>query len=109
MGYGCETAGPAESFLRLHSPIAIRDKVRDILSRSDDKMKAAYEDCLSQLMETVVTYIEGRGDTLTPNSLDMLDMESLYEDNDDNLYDDDDEDAFYEDKASRHVDEDEDF
>lgn len=87
-GYGCETAGPAESFLRQHSPKDIREKVRGVLSRSDGKREDEYEKCLSELMETVLGYIEGRGETTAPNSLDMLDMESKYDSRDDE--DDDD-------------------
>jgi hypothetical protein len=84
-GYGCETAGPAEAFLRLHSPRPIRQKVCEILRASEDTREEKYEKCLENLVVTVVGYLEGR-ETLTPNALDMLDMESKYSDDDEDYY-----------------------
>lgn len=76
--YGCITAGPAESFLRRHSPKEIRDKLSQVLSRSDGKREDEYEKCLLELVETVVSYVEGRGENTVLNFTDMLDLASKY-------------------------------
>ena len=66
-GYGTETAGCAETFLRRHSPVNVTAELDASLSKRED----AYEEALEAVVEKVLTYIEGRT-TYTPNTLDML-------------------------------------
>lgn len=81
MGYGCETAGPAETFLRLHSPVNVRAE----LSASDGTNDKRYEKQLEAILEKVLTHIEGVKD-FTPNTVDMLDCEPQYEEEEEDEY-----------------------
>lgn len=75
-GYGTETAGPAEAFLRELCPVDIRPELN--ASESDDE----YEKQLGIALEKIVDYIEGR-ESYTPTKLDMLDWKPRREWNQD--------------------------
>lgn len=87
-GYGCETAGPAEAFLREFSPIDLRPE----LEASNCSENETYEKPLEIMLEKIVTYIESRTQ-FSPNYRDMHDCESKYNDDEEEEeeYDDDDE------------------
>jgi hypothetical protein len=87
-GYGCETAGPAHTFLYDHSPPALRAVLRPLLIDSDGKHNDEYTQAVEAMVLKCVEYIE-KQTTLTPNTLDMLQCESMYEDEND--WDDDEE------------------
>lgn len=76
-GYGTETAGPAETFLRQYAPIDLRPELR-ASDGADDK---DYENQLEIMLEKILTHIESCTQ-FTPNYQDMLDCESKYEDDD---------------------------
>jgi len=73
-GYGVETAGPAESFLRQYCPIDLRPE----LNASDCTEDKDYEVQLEIILEKILTYIESRTQ-YTPNHTDMHDCEARYE------------------------------
>lgn len=73
-GYGIETAGPAESFLRQYCPIDLRPEL-DASYGCDDK---EYEKQLEIILEKILTYIESRTQ-YAPNYQDMHDCEARYE------------------------------
>ena len=77
-GYGTETAGPAETFLRQFAPIDLRTE----LEASNCSENEHYEKQLVIMLEKIVTYIESRTQ-YSPNYHDMLDCESRYEDDED--------------------------
>lgn len=73
-GYGCETAGPAETFLREFAPIDLRPE----LEASNCSENEAYEKPLEIMLEKIVTYIESRTE-FAKNYKDMFDCDSRYE------------------------------
>jgi hypothetical protein len=77
-GYGIETAGSAEAFLREFAPIDLRPE----LNASDGAEKLNYEQPLAVALEKLATYIEGRTQ-YSPNWHDMLDCEPRYEQDED--------------------------
>ncbi|MFY4731248.1 hypothetical protein, partial [Nitrospira sp. BLG_2] len=86
-GYGCETAGPAETFIRQYAPIDLRPE----LLASDCSEDKDYEKQLEIMLEKILTYIESRTQ-YAPNYQDMLDCESKYEDDDEEEYEEEYED-----------------
>jgi len=79
-GYGTETAGPAHSYLVNECPI--RDQLSLLFKEYEDE---AYEKSLDNVIEAIATYIENKNGNYEPNTVDMLDCEPMY-DNDDNYY-----------------------
>jgi len=73
-GYGIETAGPAESFLR---EFGIPD-VREDLNNSNCTENEDYEKHLVSALEKIITHIESRTE-YRKNYHDMLDCEPRYE------------------------------
>lgn len=80
-GYGTETAGPAETFLRQFAPIDLRAELEASNCSEDED----YEKPLITMLEKIVTYIECRT-KFTPNQVDMLDCESRYEEEEEEEY-----------------------
>jgi len=76
-GYGTQTAGPAESFLRQKTPIDLHTE----LNNSDGAVGENYEKELVAILEKILTYIESRIQFM-PNRFDMLDCEPKYEESD---------------------------
>jgi hypothetical protein len=73
-GYGCETAGPAESFLRQYGVIDLRVEL-EASNGTEDK---EYEKQLAIMLEKIVTHIESCTE-FRKNYHDMLDCEPRYE------------------------------
>lgn len=73
-GYGTETAGPAESFLRQYAPIDLRQELENSDCTEDEK----YEACLVILLEKIVSHIEACTE-FAKNYHDMFDCEPRYE------------------------------
>ncbi len=73
-GYGIETAGPAEAFLREFAPIDLRKE----LMLSDGAENEDYETALNVILERVLTYIESRTE-YTPNHWDMQETLPKYD------------------------------
>lgn len=88
-GYGIETCGCVETFMRTIGRPDIRQEFENSESTEDED----YEKCLIAMLEKVVSYIESRT-TYQKNYTDMLKCKPRYEPE----YDDDDydEDADYE-------------
>lgn len=80
-GYGCETAGPAEAYLREFVPF-VYDEL--IASETDDK--EIYTTQLNIIFEKILDHVESVKE-YTPNSIDMLKCESKYEDETQKEYD----------------------
>jgi hypothetical protein len=74
-GYGCETAGPAEAYLREESPLPLFAELD--ASQTDDE--ETYTTQLNIMLEKILDYVESRKE-YTSNSIDMLQCESKYED-----------------------------
>lgn len=72
-GYGIETAGPAERFLYLHSPVDVRLELAS--SYTDGE---TYEYFLEIILEKIVTHIESVKE-YQKNYHDMLEFEPRYE------------------------------
>ncbi len=83
-GYGTETAGPAETFLREHSPVNLYQELTASCYAEDED----YEKHLEAMLVKVLDYIESRTE-YTPNSKDMLECEPRYTDDEEEDYDDD--------------------
>ncbi|MFY4731192.1 hypothetical protein [Nitrospira sp. BLG_2] len=73
-GYGIETAGAAEAFLRQYSPVNVLSELR----KSDGVREKEYETALEALLVKVLNYIETCSEFL-PNTRDMHDCEPKYE------------------------------
>jgi hypothetical protein len=73
-GYGVETAGPAESFLRQYG----EPDLRECLEASNCTEDKEYEKCLATMLEKIVSHIESRTE-FRKNYHDMLDCEPRYE------------------------------
>jgi hypothetical protein len=73
-GYGIETAGSAEAFLRQYSPVNVLSELR----KSDGARDKEYETALEALLVKVLNYTETCGEFL-PNTRDMHDCEPQYE------------------------------
>lgn len=84
-GYGTETAGCAETFLRLYSPVNVTVELNASYGKKEDDYDAA----LDAVLDKVLTYIEGRAE-FTSNRMDMLDCEPQF--NDEPQFDDEPED-----------------
>ena len=79
-GYGCETAGPAHAYLVGCSPIG--SDLEPILAKAVNKIDEAYEKVIDEALGLILTYVEGR-ESYTPNTTDMWDCESLFEEDED--------------------------
>src|SRR5690242_13899856 len=55
-GYGIETAGPAEAFLRKFAPINLRKEI----TLSDGTENHDYENALNLILERVLNYVENQ-------------------------------------------------
>lgn len=66
-GYGIETAGPAETFLRQFAPIDLRVELENSNCTEDEE----YERHLIIILNKIITYIESRTEYV-PNHRDML-------------------------------------
>jgi hypothetical protein len=104
-GYGCETAGSAHAYLVRESPLAshLHPILGDAVGKTDD----AYEAVINKALGVIVAYVESRGENTTPNTTDMWDVDSLFEDEDED-FEDEDEDFDDEDEDFDDEDEDED-
>jgi hypothetical protein len=85
-GYGAETAGPSASYL-YESPVPGMAKLVDAAERA--RGDSAYEKCIQNMVSAVVEYVESKKGKYTKNSIDNLDTNSKWR-NDDNDYDEDD-------------------
>jgi hypothetical protein len=84
-GYGCETAGPAHSYLINESPIAKR--LNEIFSATEFNY-TQYDDTIYAALETILDYIDNVKGQYQPNETDMLDSIALYqEEEDDSCWD----------------------
>jgi hypothetical protein len=72
-GYGAETAGPAHAYLVTKCPL--QEKLSPILREVRDK---EYEMVINLAVEVIVNYIKGRSGQTEKNSIDMLEVKSLY-------------------------------
>ncbi len=88
-GYGIETAGAAETFLRLHAPIDLRPELNESYGTEDKD----YEKPLIVALEKILDYIESRTQ-YAPNHQDMHDCEPRYEE--DEEYEDEYEEEYEE-------------
>lgn len=89
-GYGCETAGPAHSFL-YNASHPLRTKVRELFDAYDNDrlLESKYVKVLEDVLEVILDYIERQDGNYSENILgDMLDYEPVFE----NYEDDDEED-----------------
>tara|TARA_R110000772_G_scaffold109068_1_gene212272 strand:- start:383 stop:910 length:528 start_codon:yes stop_codon:yes gene_type:complete len=97
LGYGIETAGPAHSYL-VNSNSPIKSQLNKIFSGIDLRFEdEVYEGGIERALELIVGYVEEKvkDNSLSPNTEDMYDYESEFEDeeeDDDYGYDDDYED-----------------
>ena len=89
-GYGTETAGPAHSFL-VNANHPLRSLVSTLFKKGTN-----YEQTIKDVLDAILDHIESRQGKYTPNSEDMYDYESEFEDDtyeeeeyDDYDYDDD--------------------
>ena len=73
-GYGIETAGPAESFLRQWGAINLREE----LEASNCCEEKEYEKHLAIMLEKILDHVESRTE-YRQNYVDMLDCEPRYE------------------------------
>ena len=96
-GYGCETVGPAHSFLINCTEIngVLQDKINKVFNNEcyaqDNKI---YEAGLEAVLTLIVDYIEGlKNYTATDN--DMFDYEAEYEDEEEEELDDWDDEEEY--------------
>lgn len=71
--YGCETAGPAVTFLRQYSPIDVRPEINQSESVDNDE----YEKLLEIILEKILTHIEAQTN-YHPNHLDSHNCEPKY-------------------------------
>ena len=76
-GYGCETAGPAHSYLINESPLAKR--LNEIFGATEFN-RAQYNDTVYVALETILDYIDGVKGQYQPNETDMLDSVAMYQD-----------------------------
>jgi hypothetical protein len=90
-GYGTETAGPAESFLRQYGVIDLRAEL-EASNGTEDK---EYEKQLAIMLEKIVTYVESRTQ-FSPNYHDMHDCESRYNDDEEEEEYEEEEECEYE-------------
>ena len=75
-GYGCETAGPAHSFLIHGCPLSYKLKpifVKAITYTSD------YEKVIYEVLEIILDYIDSRNGDHEVSDVDMYDFESVFE------------------------------
>jgi hypothetical protein len=75
-GYGCETAGPAHSFLIQGCPLSYKLKpifVKAITYTSD------YEKVIYEVLEIILDYIDSRNGDHEVSDVDMYDFESVFE------------------------------
>jgi len=82
-GYGCETAGPAHSFLINCEfiNIELQNKLKVLFNEAVGLMDDAYEDVLWEASNVITSYIIKNGfDKLTHSDVDMFDYKSEYED-----------------------------
>ena len=77
-GYGCETAGPAHSYLVGLSILAdeLSPKFREI----EFKYGHDYEIRLYEVLEVILDYIDSKNGSYLPNSIDMLDSVAHFKD-----------------------------
>jgi hypothetical protein len=85
-GYGCETAGPAHAYLVVESPLA--PQLHSILGDAVGKTDDAYEAVINKALEVIVTYVESREGETTPNTVDLWDVDALFEEDEDESEDD---------------------
>lgn len=92
VGYGCQTCGPAATYLRQSLPTIARpllDRATTIKGFNDrlrgrgEKSDAAYEAFLDALTEKVVTFVLSAKGDYTKNTDDMLATKSFWIDHDD--------------------------
>jgi hypothetical protein len=92
-GYGTETCGPAHAYLVGVSPV--RAKLRPIF---EEAINGDYEGSLNKALAVVLDWIEGQSE-YAPNSVDMLECQAHFEDEEDSSdysdYWDEDEDEDY--------------
>lgn len=81
-GYGAVTAGNAAGFLYEHG-------FGNELNSAIGLINEAYEAELNNLLDKVLTFVESKGETYSPNEDDMFDYESPFEDEEDEDYDED--------------------
>tara|TARA_R110000751_G_scaffold243134_1_gene343353 strand:- start:46 stop:489 length:444 start_codon:yes stop_codon:yes gene_type:complete len=75
-GYGCETAGPAHSFLIQGCPLSYKLKpifVKAITYTSD------YEKVIYEVLEIILDYIDSRNGDHEVSDVDMYDFDSMFE------------------------------
>ena len=77
-GYGCETAGPAVSYLREFSPIDVRPEINSSECVDNDE----YEKLLEIILEKILTHIEAQTE-YHPNHMDWYDCKPKYKQEDD--------------------------
>ena len=94
-GYGTETAGPAHSYL-INANHPLRSLVSTLFKNGTN-----YEQTIKDVLDAILDHIESRRGKYAPNSEDMFDYESEFQDDefeeddyDDYDYDDDDYDEF---------------
>ena len=75
-GYGCETAGPAHSYLIKESPLA--KKLDEIFSATEFNY-TQYHDTIYAALEIILDYIDSMKGQYTKNELDMLDSDPVFE------------------------------
>ena len=73
-GYGCETVGPAVTFLRLYAPIDLRSDI----DASDGADNEEYEKALAIVLEKILAHVEAQT-AYKPNTLDCLECKPKYE------------------------------
>jgi hypothetical protein len=74
-GYGVETAGSAETFLRTYSSVDLYDE----LKQSENKKEEDYEKALVVILTKIIDYIEAQK-VYQPCDKDMLDCKPKHED-----------------------------
>ena len=75
-GYGCETAGPAHSFLIHGCPLSY--KLKPIFDKTIDDT-SDYEKVIYEVLEIILDYIDSRNGDYEVSDVDMYDFESMFE------------------------------
>lgn len=92
-GYGCETAGPAHSFLVNSNKIdpKIQKYLQQIFSDIEFSNDSKYEKGLTEATELIVSYLEKLDGNTTKSTEDMYDFEPIFEEEEE----EDDEDDYW--------------
>jgi hypothetical protein len=75
-GYGCETAGPAHSFLIQGCPLSY--KLKPIFDKTIDDT-SNYQKVIYEVLEIILDYIDSRNGDYEVSDVDMYDFESMFE------------------------------